>query len=143
MYNHFQSKTDLLIAYLDQFQENWYRSLENSCAHYRSQKTFACRIRLPHTKPAACGVLQVSFYKDQCEVGTEEPDVLKKVQKNKDTLRAYLGNMVAQVKHRNVLTNEALTEMRYLMMEGALVGAAIYKNADDLKRGRKIMDQLL
>ncbi len=50
------------------------------------------------------------------------------------------ATMVAQVKHRNVLANEALAEMMYLMMEGALVGAAIYKNADDLKRGRKIVD---
>jgi AcrR family transcriptional regulator len=144
MYNHFQSKTDLLIAYLDQFQENWYRSLEEFLRPITDPKKrllaiFDYRIR-NQQRIEFCGC---PFIKISAEIGAEEPEVLKRVQKNKDTLRSYLANMVAQVKHRNLLTNEALTEMMYLMMEGALVGAAIYKNADDLKRGKKIMEQLL
>jgi len=144
MYNHFQSKTDLLIAYLEHFQEGWYRSAEEFLRPITDPKKrllalFDYRIRRQQrVEFSGC-----PFTKISAEIGPEEGDVLKKVQKFKDSLRSYIAGMVAQVKHRNILTNEALTEMIYLMMEGGLVSAAIYKNADDLKRGKKIIEQLL
>src|ERR1700744_2201193 len=38
LYNHFPSKTDLLLAYLDRFQENWYRSFEIFVASIKDPK---------------------------------------------------------------------------------------------------------
>lgn len=144
MYNHFESKTDLLIAYLDQFQEQWYRSLEEYLRPIDDPKKrilalFDYRIR-NQQRVNFCGC---PFIKISAEISTEDTEVLKKVQKNKDKLRQYLMAMVAKVKHRKVLSDEALAEMIYLLMEGALVGASIYKNTDDLKQGRKIVEQLL
>jgi len=144
MYNHFQSKTDLLIAYLEQFQEEWFRSLEEFLRPITDPKKrllalFEYRIRRQQRAEfSGC-----PFTKISAEIGNEEAEVLKTVQKFKDSVRSYIAGLVAQVKHRNILTNEALTEMIYLMMEGGLVSAAIYKNPGDLKRGKKIVEQFL
>jgi AcrR family transcriptional regulator len=144
LYHHFESKTDLLLAYLDDFQEDWYRMLEEFLKPVQDPRErvlalFDFRIgNQQRTNFGGCPYIKISD-----EVGKVEERVAKRVQESKDTLRKYIRSLVKQSGHKQLLTDEALSEMIYLLMEGGVVNAAIYKDARDLKNARKIIRQLL
>jgi AcrR family transcriptional regulator len=144
LYNHFDSKTDLLLAYLERFQENWYASLEEFLKPIKNPKKKLLALfdfRISNQQKMGFG--GCAFIKINDEVGKDEARIIEKVRENKDIFRNYVRKSVSVVEHKKLLSDEALTDMVYLLMEGGVTSAAIFKDPKDLKAAQKVVGQLL
>jgi len=143
LYHHFASKTDLLIAYLEDFNIKWFAGLDNFLKSYTDPKQkllafFDYRIaRQVERNYGGC-----AFVKINAEIETE-PRVQALVEENKNKARAYIHKLVVQANQAKVLSNDALTDTIFLLMEGGMNSAAIFKNTADLESAKKIVKKLL
>jgi AcrR family transcriptional regulator len=144
LYNHFDSKTDLLLEYLNKFQEDWYIALEEWLKSINDSKTKIVALfdfRINSQQKSGFG--GCPFVKINSEVSREDERVIKIVQENKEKLKAYILNLVQAARHKQIFSDTDLTEMIYLMMEGGVTSAAIYKHTKDLQSAKRIVSQLL
>lgn len=145
LYNYFPTKTDLLNAHLDTTNENWFKALEAFLAGktdpvQRILGIFDFRmIRQIDESFAGCPFVKISN-----EVSTEEKRAFELVIKHKDHLKAYISDLVSQIKpNRQFLQAEALAETIFLLGEGAIVMVNIKKRNESLANAKKIVQQLL
>jgi AcrR family transcriptional regulator len=144
LYNHFPAKTDLLLAYLDDFQEKWFHNLDKflkPCTDPKEKILNLFNYRA-HSQTKK-GYLGCPFIKINDEAGNTDERILKLTQQNKDRLKAYIHELVIISGHRQLLTDEELTHTIYLLMEGGITSAAIYKNIDELQVARQSVSKLL
>jgi AcrR family transcriptional regulator len=144
LYYHFESKTDLLLACLDTFQENWFKGLEEFLKPITDPKKkvlaiFDYRI-MQQQKTGLDGCL---FIKINNETGKTDTRILERVQANKDKLKACIRKLTAQCGHSHLLTDEEFSHMLYLLMEGAVTSTSIYKDTNEIKKAKKIAGKFL
>ncbi|WP_259065764.1 TetR/AcrR family transcriptional regulator [Mucilaginibacter sp. X4EP1] len=146
LYNHFDSKTDLLFSYLDKLQEDWYKEANIYLAPFKNPKKkmlalFDYRIQNQlNLNYGGC-----AFVKINAEAGCTDERILKKTRQNKDKLKSFIGSIIAEFKDRisPVLSNEELIQMIYLMMEGGITSTSIYKDVNELRSAKKILNKIL
>jgi len=144
LYNHFNSKTDLLIAYLNSFGENWFAGADRllSTINDPKQKLLALfDYRINNQRKANYG--GCAFIKISAEVEPDETEIFELVQGFKQRLQKYIHALVVKANESKILTDEMLTDTAYLLMEGGLSAAAIFKHTKDLEKGKKILKTLL
>ena len=144
LYQHFESKTELLMTYLDVFQENWYATLKPYLEAFPDPKDkilalFEFRIfyQEKHLFPGC------PFSKINAEIGYDNDAVNLRVRQGKNVFREFVLQLVRNAGHRKLLTDEELTEMVFLLIEGALISTAIYKSTNDLKQAKLLVQKLL
>lgn len=144
LYNHFESKTDLLVAYLWEYQQNLFAEID----------TYLRRVTDPKKKIAAFFDYRIqrqqklafkgcAFCKISAEVSQDEAKVLEVVTAQKNRMKQVIRTMVEESGHRKILTDDMLTEMIFMLQEGAIVTGAIYKSSDAMKNAKKIVMELL
>jgi AcrR family transcriptional regulator len=146
LYHHFSSKTDLLMAYLQEAEESWLNKLIDTLAPIddAEQKLWALfDYRMNRQLTAGFGGCQ--FVKISAEVANDDQQVFKLVAHQKDQFKSVIKNIVADLKRNYVdyLNNDMLTDTLFLLMEGATVASSIYKNATALNNAKKIAKQLI
>lgn len=144
LYNHFNSKTDLLIAYLNSFGDNWFAGADKllSTINDPKQKLLALfDYRINNQRKANYG--GCAFIKISAEVEPDETEIFKLVRGFKQRMQEYIHALVIKANESKILTDDMLTDTVYLLMEGGLSAAAIFKNTKDLEKGKKILKQLL
>jgi AcrR family transcriptional regulator len=143
LYNHFPSKTDLLLAYLDRTHIEWFVALDNYLAPFATAKEklialFDFRIgRQKRLRYKGC-----HFNKITAETSTDE-EVFKRVKIHKERLRQYILTLVKDAGHRGVLEDEVLAETLFLLMEGGIVLGAMFRSSEDAEKAKQIAASLL
>lgn len=144
LYKHFESKTDLMIAYLQRFHGEWYERLETAVNKVSDPKKKVLAVLDYHRerqrirKNGGC-----PFIKANDEAGMEDPRILTEIQKAKDRLRKLIARLVANSGHQQLLTNKELTETVFLMLEGGITIGAVFKDESDLVAAKRILKKLM
>jgi AcrR family transcriptional regulator len=144
LYNHFNSKTEVLLSYVDEFQKRWFVALDAFLRPVTDPKKKILALfdfRVQNQQRMGYGGCPLVKVND--EISREDVAVNRMVRDYKDKLKDYISVLVQQSGHKQLLTDEALTELIYLMMEGALTSAAIYKDTKHLKSAKKIIQGLI
>jgi AcrR family transcriptional regulator len=144
LYKHFESKTDLMVAYMERFHRVWYERLEIAIAAIPDPKHKVLAVLEHHRKRqkirenGGC-----PFIKANDEAGNEDPRITSEIQAAKDRLKKFIGKLVADSGHKQIMTDKELTETVFLLLEGGVAIGAVYKNGTDLSAAKKIVEKLL
>jgi AcrR family transcriptional regulator len=144
LYYHFDSKTDLLLACLDTYQQAWYEGLQARLQKISDPKKRVLALfdhRIDRQEKMGFG--GCLFIKINDEAGKTDHRVLKKVRENKDKLKELLRELVGQSGHRQLLADEELVQLIFFLLEGSVVSTSIYKDSGELKKAKKIVNKFL
>ncbi len=144
LYNHFDSKEEILLSYLEKFQVGWFSDLD----------AFLLKVKDPKKKILALFDFRIGnqqrmgfggcpIVKANAEIDRSGLKINQLLRENRTRLKTYILGLVQQSGHRKTLSDESLTELIYLSMDGALIGAAIYKDTQNLRAAKKVIQQLL
>jgi AcrR family transcriptional regulator len=144
LYKHFESKTDLLVAYIQRTRERWFERLEAAIEKSSDPKNKLLTLFDYH------GERQESrefggcpFIKANDEAGMSDPRVLAEIQQTKQLLKDTVNKLVAGSGHKKLLTDKELSEIIFLLVEGGVVAASIFKQTKELQSAKKIIKKLI
>lgn len=138
LYNHFPSKTDLLLAYLDRTHEQWFRELDLYLAPLNTPREkllglFDYRIgRQQKLKYKGC-----HFNKITAETNEDE-EVARRVRTHKERFRQYLLDLVRKTTHRHIVDDETLADTLFLLLEGGIAVGAMFRSSEYALKARRI-----
>jgi AcrR family transcriptional regulator len=144
LYKHFESKTDLLVAYLQRFHEESFRRLEDTVEKVSDPKLKLLAVfdyyseRQLYREYGGC-----PFVKANDEAGMSDQRVLAEIQRAKKRLKNFIADRVAASGHKEQMENQELSQLIYLMVEGGMVAASIFKNSNDLQSAKSIIQNLI
>ncbi|WP_126651568.1 TetR/AcrR family transcriptional regulator [Chryseobacterium aureum] len=144
LYKHFETKTDLLVAYIQRMHQLWFSRLEASVNAVNDPKEKLLAIFDHHTQRQE--IRQYGgcpFIKANDEAGTSDPRVLAEIQKVKIHSREFITALVRNSGHKKILTDEELAETIYVMLEGSIVTASVFKKPDEIQSAKKIIQKLI
>ncbi|MCS3869530.1 AcrR family transcriptional regulator [Chryseobacterium ginsenosidimutans] len=119
LYKHFETKTDLLIAYVQRTHELWFTRLEASVNKVTDPKEKILAIFDHHTQRQEIRQFGgCPFIKVNDEAGTDDPRFLKEIQATKIHSKEFIKMLVGNSGHKKVLSDEELAETIYVMLEG-------------------------
>lgn len=144
LYKHFESKADLMVAYLQRFHQGWFERLNQYVSQVSDPKLKLVAVLDYHKekqefrKYGGC-----PFVKANNEAGTTDPRFLREIQTAKNHLKQFIGQLVADSGHKNILSDEELTETIFLLLEGGMVAASVFKQNSDLQNAISIIHKLV
>ena len=144
LYNHFDSKSALLLEYLEQFQTAWFENADRFLEDFpdpakKIAALFDYRIQYQQKH----GYGGCPFIKVNHELSRGDILINQKIQEIKIKVKDYIRALVSIAGHKQILSDDALTDLIYLTMEGSVTSAAIYKDVKDLRSAKKIISSLL
>ncbi len=143
LYNHFASKTDLLLAYLDRTHEEWFLELDRYLSPLATPKEkllalFDFRIqRQLKLKYKGC-----HFNRITAETHEDE-EVARRVKMHKGRLRQYILGLVKQTDHRHNLDDETLADTFFLLLEGGIAVGAMFRSSEHAEKAKHIAESFL
>jgi AcrR family transcriptional regulator len=144
LYNHFESKTTLLLAYLERAQE---ARLTETQAYVRAitdpKKRLTGIFDFRIQRQQQIGYRGCQFIKICAEVSQQDKDVFELVQAHKNRLHAFILELVREADHKQILTDELLADMIFYLLEGSTTSVGFSKNIKGLKQSRKIVETML
>jgi AcrR family transcriptional regulator len=144
LYKHFESKADLLVAYLQRFHGTWFDKLEADVNKVPDPKQKLLAIFDYHRgRQIQGGYGGCRFIKANDEAGMSDERVLAEIQKAKQHLKDFIEQLVVNSGHKKLLTDKELTDMIFMLSEGGLVAASIFKHADDLQAAKAIIQKVI
>lgn len=144
LYKHFESKTDVLVAYLQRIHERWFDKLEADINKVADPKEKLLTLFDYHReRQVQNGYGGCRFIKANDEAGMSDERVLAEIQKAKQHLKDFIAKLVVNSEHQKLLTDKELTELIFMMLEGGIVAASIFKQADDLQSAKAIIQKLI
>ena len=144
LYKHFETKTDLLVAYVQRLHKQWFTRLEESIKNIEDPKQKLLALFDHHLERQQ--VRQFGgcpFVKANDEAGMSDPRVLAEIQETKRHSKKFIKSLVAKSGHRQFLSDQELTQTIFLALEGAIAAGAVFKQADELKAAKKIVQKLI
>ncbi|SHL05248.1 TetR/AcrR family transcriptional regulator [Chryseobacterium polytrichastri] len=144
LYKHFESKADLLLAYIQRFHQEWLERIEARINKEPDPKQKLLTIFDHMSERQLSREYQgCAFVKANNEAGQNDERVLAEIQNAKRDFKALIEKLVINSGHKKMLTDQELTEMIFLMTEGGIVAASIFKQGEDLQSAKKIIEKLI
>ncbi len=144
LYKHFETKTDLLVAYIQRTHERWFERLEAAVNKVSNPKAKLLAVFDHHLERQEIRQFGgCPFIKANDEAGTEDPRVLEEIQKTKNHFREYIKSLVVKSGHKKILSDKELADTIHLMLEGAIAITAVFKRATELQSAKKIIQKLI
>lgn len=144
LYNHYPSKTDLLLAYLDKTHASWFEELDLFLKPIEGIREkllglFDFRsLRQQKLKYKGC-----HFNKIASEASDDQA-VLAKVKAHKERFRRLIHELVAQIPHRrSILDNEKLADTIFLLLEGGIAIGGMYRSSEAAEKAKQIAEAIL
>jgi AcrR family transcriptional regulator len=143
LYNHFPSKTDLLLAYLDRTHEQWFRDLDRFLQPFPTSRAklialFDFRIqRQRSSRYRGC-----HFSKITAETCDDE-QVFLRVKAHKDRFRDLIRHLVRETWHRHFLDDDTLANTIFMLLEGGIVLGTMYRTSEDAEKAKRIVENLM
>ncbi len=144
LYQHFQSKADLMIGYIQLNHEGWFSRLKTYLDEAPDPKQKLTAIfdyhitRQEYREYGGC-----PFIKANDEAGMSDPRLLKEIQEAKQHFRDLVGELVAGSGHKQALTDTELANLIFMLIEGGTVAGSVFKNTTDLQSGKQIIQKLI
>ncbi|MBB6270955.1 AcrR family transcriptional regulator [Pedobacter cryoconitis] len=144
LYYNFESKTDLLLTYLDKCSRFWFEEIDK----------FLLPIESPREKLLGLFDFEVlfqerlnfggcPFIKITSEVGSQYESVSAEVKQFKLTFKQYISDLVKGAHIQGVLSDEELTDMIFFLLDGVDVSSTIFSSTEQILKARKIVNKLL
>ncbi len=144
LYNHFDSKTDLLLTYIDQTGLQRFEEMKKyieSLSTPKEQILGLFDFRIKRQQDLAFKGCQ--FIKITSEVSRDETAVFDLVQIQKNRIRGYIRQLVNAVEHHSPLSDELFADMVFLLLEGGTTSSSIYRDAHTLASAKKVVEKFL
>ena len=144
LYQHFRSKVDLMIGYLELNHQGWFTRLKTRIDETPDPKQKLIAIfdyhiaRQEFREYGGC-----PFIKANDEAGMSDPRILKEIQKVKQQFKDLVKELVAASDHKKVMTDAELTELIFLLIEGGTTAGSVFKNAADLQAAKQVIQKLI
>lgn len=144
LYKHFETKADLLVAYVQRTHERWFARLEAAINAVNDPKQKLLALFDHHVERQEIRLFGgCPFIKANDEAGVDEPRVLAEIQQAKLHSKDFIKRLVANSGHKKILTDKELTETIYLLLEGSIATASVFKEAAEIKSAKKIIQKLI
>lgn len=144
LYQHFESKTDLLIGYIELNHQAWYARVKAYVDNVAGPKEKLLALFDYHSqRQEAREHGGCPFIKANDEAGMSDPRVLVEIQRVKQHAKDLIKELVIDSGHKHTLTDTELTELVFLLIEGGVTGASVFKNITDLQLARQIVTKLI
>jgi len=134
-YQHFKSKEDLCVAFLNQRHEYWFNELENFTLNtedpkLKIQASFDFLIYMNHKE----NFRGCSFLNLLSEIPSDNTKVLNVIQSHKSDLRNYF---------KNLIHNDLIADHVYLLFESCIIESQLFKSNDLIEQSKKIIKTLI
>lgn len=134
-YQHFKSKEDLCVAFLNQRHDYWFNELEKFTVNEKDSKlkilaSFDFLIFMNQKE----NFRGCSFLNILSEIASDNVKVLSVIQSHKFDLRKYF---------KNILNDEILAAHVYLLFESSIVESQLFKSNDLIEQSKKITQTLI
>lgn len=144
LYKHFETKTDLLVAYVQRTHELWFSRLEAAVNKVTDPKEKLLILFDHHTERQEIRQFGgCPFIKANDEAGTDDPRFLAEIQATKIHSKEFIKTLVENSGHKKLLSDKELAETIYIMLEGSIVTASVFKKADEIQSAKKIIKKLI
>jgi AcrR family transcriptional regulator len=144
LYKHFETKTDLLIAYIRRTHERWLNGLViaiDKVPDPRGKLLAIFDYQMERQKIRQCG--GCPFVKANDEAGMDEPRILTEIQSIKRNTKKFIKKLVANSGHKGLLTDQELADTIFFASEGSIVSASVFKQFNDIQTAKKIIQKLI
>ena len=146
LYTHFPSKRDLLAAYIQKAEESWFVKMNDYLAPFKDPKEkllalFDFRV----DRQLANNFAGCQFTKISAEVPKDDLRAFELVGHQKNLVKSFIAEQLEQINlsQPQTLSKEMLADTFFLMLEGATVAAAVYKDASAIQKAKVIAEKLL
>ncbi|MDJ1505793.1 TetR/AcrR family transcriptional regulator [Xanthocytophaga agilis] len=144
LYNHFQTKTDLLIAYIKRTHERWFDRFETVINQVADPKEKLLAIFDYHMERQQLRQFGgCPFIKANDEAGMSDPRVLSQIQQAKQHSKDFIAALVANSGHKKLLTDQELTQTIFLSLEGAIAIGSVFKQPSEIESAKNIIQKLI
>jgi len=143
LYNHFPSKIDLLLAYLDRTHAEWFRELDLYLAHLptaREKLLALFDFRIERQRRHSYRGCQ--FGKITAETCDDE-QVSLRVKAHKERFRQYIKSLVKETRHLHAMDDETLADAIFLLLEGGIAVGTMFRNSADAEKAKRIAQSLV
>ncbi|MDR6340587.1 AcrR family transcriptional regulator [Filimonas zeae] len=134
-YEHFKSKDDLCIAFLNARHDYWFAELNAYCAKSKSTKKRILSafdfIQHMNEKENFRGC---SFLNTLSEISREQGAILAVIQAHKNDLRAFFEKEVGE---------KLLSEHIYLLFESSIIESQLFQSNELVEKAKKIVNTLI
>ena len=146
LYNHFKSKSDLLVAYLEQQYKDWFVGYNNFTENITGplEKLIAMvDYRIDRQLKSDFG--GCAWHKITAETPKHDVWVFERTTKFKAAIKAIIADLVKQLNRPEgkLLNDDDLTESIFLQIEGAIIITYITKSHQPLDNVKAIIRQLV
>lgn len=144
LYNHFPSKTDLLLAYLDRSHTSWFEDLDAWLKPVEGTREkllaiFDFRIQ----RQQKLNYKGCNFHKIAAEA-SDDQEVLARVRAFKEKFRKLIYELVIQIpQRRSILDAEKLADTLFLLLEGGVAVGGMYRSSEPTEKARQIAEAVL
>ncbi|WP_346316567.1 TetR/AcrR family transcriptional regulator [Chitinophaga sp. YIM B06452] len=144
LYSHYNSKTEILLAYLDSWAQDFSQRLESHLKSIKGPKNklfglFEFHIEMyRHSNYTGCPMLKI-----KAEVPRTETAVWERIEKSKKAIRQIIKKQVQDMDNKSGLADQALANLIYYLLEGATVSATIASSPDDIKSALDSLKKLI
>jgi len=144
LYKHFDSKTDLLLAYLQRTHIRWFDKLGAYVDKVADPKEKLLALFDYHReRQLKNGYSGCRFIKANDEAGMSDERILSEIQKAEQHLKDFIADLVNNSGHQKLLTDKELTELIFMVLDGGIVSASIFKQANDLQSAKAIIKKMI
>lgn len=134
-YQHFKSKEDLCVAFLNERHTFWFNSLENFTLKEANSKSkvlasFDFLIYM-NQKESFRGC---SFLNILSEISSDNQKILSVIQSHKKDLRQYF---------KDFISNDLVADHIYLLFESCIIESQLFKSNELIEQSKKIIQTLI
>ncbi|ASK32738.1 TetR family transcriptional regulator [Chryseobacterium sp. T16E-39] len=145
LYNHFSSKNELLKVYLIKEEIKWFDGFEKDSSKLvkAKDKIFAL-VDYRKNLQNSSGFSGCHFIKINAELGDSNPVISEFVMKHKEKQKVMIKDLVTQYNQEGgSVDSDEVTNVIYLLLEGAVVISTINKDSAAFDQSKKIIQGLL
>nr|WP_288836221.1 TetR/AcrR family transcriptional regulator [uncultured Flavobacterium sp.] len=134
-YQHFKSKDDLCIEFLNRRHEYWFSMLTNFTSKSKNQKekiisAFDFIIQMNERE----NFRGCSFLNILSEISKEQESILRVIQSHKNDLRVFFNQLVK---------NELLATHIYLLFESSIIESQLFKSNEIVNKSITIVKSII
>ena len=147
-YDHFKSKEDLCVAYLQERHSRWSGWFKDKINEQKTpEDRFMAPIDFLDSWMEECNFRGCAFLNIASEVTDIQSNIRKEVIYHKDGLKAIIRGITKDLKNSDTkykkLDVEFITDAYYVLIEGAIVASQNYGEKWPIEAARKSIEKLI
>jgi AcrR family transcriptional regulator len=144
-YNHFKSKTNLLIAYIEELDRQIFLEVDAILLKHKNPKDKLLALvdyrieRFYKSNFKGCPLIKIAK-----EISVEEEEkVLKAVSSHKHKFKNIIKNLTHSLPETSAMSSEELGDTIHFLLEGSNVDSSMQHSPASMKKARSIIKKLI